>query len=254
MKFKSLYLFLLAIALAGCAGTPTFPRRQIDRPYTLPAGEGTFGGSAGYAFAKSKSGSGGTLVSGNDPKSGYWGLGLSDDWALLLFPGVRFQAWKSEDDILGAELTSGFVYSSSAGWGFTPNLSFYYRHKLNSDLALEVSLAGRELIAPKSYYFNGKEAEVRLGPMFQLDATKALSLSTGLKVERLYEASQQQFNSSSTAPLPTSATQYVVPFEAFFSWSVGKKWDITLEYDWEQLGYAAGYAVHTVAGGFAYYW
>jgi hypothetical protein len=35
---------------------------------------------------------------------------------------------------------------------------------------------------------------------------------------------------------------------------VGKKWDITLEYDWEQLGYAAGYAVHTVAGGFAYYW
>ena len=225
-------LFPLAALLAGCtAGTALkdYPRRVIDRPYTLPEGVAAWS-------------TGAEVTRGSDETQSatflqiplLWDLALSNDWNLLLGDsfGVAHQFLDDGHQRIGAALSIRPAISSDAGFLFAPSLRFDHRVRLWQRWAWNSALFGnasRWTGRPRWSWGVG----VGTGPLFQATETFALGISLDFFFARSYLVLPGDPLSSSGRG-ETSASIAA-------SWSLGRQWDLGASIGYLRTENANGY-------------
>lgn len=138
MKTNLFLALALVFALISCATVgdiEKLPRRQIDRPYTLPSGLDSWGMVSLLTGTEYSTGQKyGTAV-----VAPFWQQSLSDKVSLLWVPlplGLRVEAYRNESHRLGFDITLGFGSSSLYGSVFYPSLGLEYLYKFDSNWAL----------------------------------------------------------------------------------------------------------------------
>jgi opacity protein-like surface antigen len=260
---RSLILIACAFAiLSGCASGPEldkYPRRQIERPYTLPDGVAAWTLTAGWQHSS---------IQQNDPMvaqytdtsssavlNSTWQQSLSDDWTLLWLPiplGVMHQFTKTESDMVGATFAMGFAYSSLNGFDLRPTLSLQERHYFSKNLALDITPS----FSPRIPFQEGQSfdwaAGVSVAPFLQL--TDALAFQPGLTLGAVRQSSPKYGLIASNDVLTANANQFVLPLFAQLSWNLSRQWDLKASYSYSSIGYKDDYKNHTGALSTVFYW
>lgn len=228
MKFFKIVAFLAPLAFFSCASSTDMPRREIDRPYTLPEDNRSWDLGAGVAFRKVPNRNPSTysefIASG-----GNLSVALSENWTLEWSPfpvSARYQFVNSETDRLGLRFGSGFswINNDSQGFTFYPFAQLNYLRRISSNFGLESNFSYARSFSTGSDPLDGYNAAFSVGPLFQLDQTKALSLAVGLiqssRIERMIFITSNTV-SSNRIDLGTSRS---IPLAANFDWSISPDW------------------------------
>ncbi len=252
---KAFGVWILAVFLlfvGGCTSAPelaSYPRSEIDRPYTLPDKVATWSMIIPFGFYSDSTTA---AFLPPIPVPLFWRVALSDKWTLNWSPlptSVSYEIDRTADHLVGASLGLGFGYGTgSVGLLISPAASLYYRQKLNRAFALEV--------VPRvdaSFRTGGNPAtwtaELGVGPLFQLNPLFALRARATLRggnglAYALY---------SSTLNPPVLA-RITVPLSIAAVWSVNRQWDLGFGYIFEGIGYQNSYSGHTGVASLVHYW
>jgi len=241
------YLAWLSLCLQACAaGTElgSYPRRQIDRPYTLPSGVDAWEVDLGGSVARENPGS--TARFELQPLT--WHLSLSDDWMLELTPlpsGIAYQFVRTDDQLLGAKLSLGWGFGSQ-GFLFAPLLRVEHRMRFASFLAWTTTASGvtwRWTEEPAWGWSLGAST----GPLFQVTDALALQPAIGVAAARSH--------------LLGGVYSYLLdPAELFFpvgmtaSLSVARQWDINASFNYDGIGAPQGYRAYRATLAAAHFW
>ena len=248
-----LLLFLLAMTL-GCASGPqldAYPRREIDRPYTLPNGVATWHIPTAFGHVRDNTSSK-TLSPIPDPL--LWESSISDTWNFVWSPfplGFTHQISNEGRIRNGLSVLTSLSYSDSAGFRAQPDLAYSFRYKFSSDLALEVKPSFRPDIPFRSgehfLWFGG----VAAGPLFQITETFALKPVISLDV--VHGQSNISSVNQEDANVVVKTTTFVgVGFSNV--WSVSRQWDIRSSYEYGGIGAGNGYRAHIAVIDLVYFW
>jgi hypothetical protein len=236
---------LIAVALpclvAACAaphGLRDYPRRTIDRPYTLPAGTRSL--SAGYGVRYTGPGRQRHVSAPDQPippraeaeleqvirPPVVWDLALTPRLTLtvlaILPVGVRAELMRSERHQLGATLGLVSAGGSSIEGAFAEGtVAVFDRARLGRDLALESYAAVDYLYRERRG--DAMEVTVSAGPRLQLSDAISLRPSAGAIVE-----------------VETSEADLRAFVDAHADWNFHCRWDAALYYSASPsaLGYA----------------
>jgi hypothetical protein len=238
---------LVAFALQACAaGTAlsSYPRRQIDRPYTLPAGVDALGSGIGGSVAHDNNG-GPTVFLGLRPIS--WSVSLSDDWMLDFNPvpsAISYQFVRTDDQLLGATLSWGLGFGSE-GVLITPALSVAHRMRLARSWAWSTVASGRLSRWTEQPRW-GWSAAVVTGPLWQVTDTFSLQPAIAVSVAR---------TNLLLSGLPMLQTaRLTVPFGLAASLSLARQWDIDASVSYNGIGYPNGYGAYEGSLAFVHFW
>jgi hypothetical protein len=237
-------IILAAPLLACTAGTALngYPRTQIDRPYTLPAGVDAWSVGTGFAVARDDTESK-LLILLLGPE---WDLSLSDDWGLILGPslGVSHQLLRDDRQKLAATLVMSAGVGSD-GFLFAPSLRIDHQLRLSRRWAWSTALTGsasRWTDRPGWAWGGG----VGTGPLWQATETLALQLSLALSFFR---------NQLGLLGLSSvRADRWAVSPALGASWSLGRQWELGASVGYERIGYSNGYREFWVTGSVVNFW
>jgi hypothetical protein len=249
-------VFTVLVSLfSGCASGPQleqYPRRQIDRPYTLPKGVDNWQTVLGEQHSSDQWGDTNSSAIVN-PLT--WQQSLSDDWNIVWAPiplAVLHQFSKTDTNMMGAGFAMGFVYSSVNGFDLRPSLSFTERHNFTEFLALDIIPS----VTPRIPFQAGQSFDwlggIALQPLFQVTDTLAFQPGMILNVER-GESPQDSYYTSNEI-FPPYTTQVTLPLSAHLGWSASRRWDLNAGYTYYGIGYGAGFTNHVGTITAIYYW
>jgi hypothetical protein len=220
----------LVSLFAGCASGPElekYPRREIDRPYTLPEGVATWHIPIVTGVVQDSDES---VFVPPIAVPLIWESALSDDWNLIFYPlplGVSHQFANTESARTGFTLLNSFSYSSLRGFRLIPNIAFGYRAKLDRDTALDVTPSVTlDIPFEKGESFRWSAA-LGVGPLFQLSETFSLKPSVSVGVTRgwTYELS------SNLDDLEVrDTTTFTLGAGLASVWSFARQWDLRPAY------------------------
>lgn len=249
-------LFALSVLsfFAGCASGPElekYPRREIDRPYTVPEGVATWHIPTIFGVVKDANES---VTLPPVPVPLIWETALSDDWNLLFYPlplGVSHQFSNTESARTGFTLLNSFSYSSVSGFRLMPNLSFGYRLKTSAELAIDFTPSVTLDIPFESgepFYW---AAGINVGPLFQLSDTFALKPNTTLGLSRGWAFSR----AGDLDKLEIEdTTEFSLSLGVSSVWSFARQWDLRPSYTFAGLASGTSLKAHLGVIEFVHFW
>ncbi len=243
---------LLALLASACASGPAlekYPRRQIDRPYTLPKGVATWNIPAITSYSRDTGGN--ITFIPPIPIPLIWQEALSDDWQLTWAPlplAISHQFTYDDTGFWGAGLgLSDVGYGSIEGWFLNPTLTTQYRRKLTDSFALDTQL----VFSPEIQFSGGPftwGATVQVAAFFQLSPTVALSAGPGVSVGNTAP------DLSGTFVGYPGTTAVTVPLTANFYWSFHRQWDFNVGYSLDRIGEPGNAFQHEALIEFVHFW
>lgn len=255
---------LALLALAGCAAAPKladYPRREIDRPFTLPKGLASWSILGEYTQEKYRffDGSLDTDRSFVGPIPLKWQTSLSDDWNLLWYPipiaalySIRNDAAVTSGLLLGYGLKLSSAGYSTAGVG----AQYFHRQKFNSDLALEVSPSLMPWFPLGDRAKWDFQAGVEVGPFWQ--AAETISLRAGARAVLRRDSQtvirDDAFGSGGLDIEAHESWRTVFPVYAGMNWSFARQWDFGTEVNYQRLGETDDYSRLDVDIEFRHFW
>ncbi len=234
---REIFFLSLSLLLMSCAAGPEidkYPRAQIDRPFTLPRGVAAWQIFAPYVFASDSSDS---IAVPPIPIPLVWKSSLSDtvtlNWFLLPLE-LSFQLDYSDDHVLGLNAgVHGLGYASGElGFMIIPATSLFYRKKISSNTAIEGTLSA-DFTYRSGNLGSSWGTGVTFGPRFQL--SEFWSVSPAVTGQLVYE-SFQVLKPAAGASLPAKKTAFQLPLSLSLVWSVGRQWDLGLNYVFRAIG------------------
>jgi hypothetical protein len=245
---KSLKLAVYAaFCLQACAaGTElsSYPRRQIDRPYTLPSGVDAWEVNLGGRVARENVRSTGELQL--QPLS--WHVPLSDDWMLDLTPlpsGIAYQFVRTDDQLLGAKLALGWAFGSE-GFLFAPLLRVDHRMRLTSFLAWTTTASGMSWRWTDEPAW-GWSLGASTGPLWQVTDTFALQPAISVAAARSH-----LLGGLYSYPLDTA--DLIVPVGMGASLGLARQWDVNASFNYDGIGAPPGYRIYSATLAAAHFW
>jgi len=239
------FIFVLSLAAAlGCAADPAiknFPRRQIDRPITLPDGLDSLNVTAASQLALRRN----SGVSDIPFVPGIsWNQSLSDEWMLQWAPiplGIVYQPLRTDTDVFAASLGLGFGFSSVVDLLLVPELGFHYRHKFADDFALSTSAIFRSSLAFDDGNIETQwSGRANLAPLFQLSETLMLAARVSLATAFYADSIQ--------------SARITVPLGFRTAWSFHRQWDASFDYDFGYFGLDSGLQTHSGVLAVSHFW
>jgi len=249
----TLLAFLMA-ATCGCASGPqleSYPRREIERPYTLPEGVAAWHIPTIFGYIRDNS-SLKTLPPVPFPL--LWESSISDNWNLIWSPvplGFAYQISNDDKVRNGVSVLTSLSYSDSSGLRLQPHLAYSFRYKFSSNLALVVEPSFKPDIPFKSgekfLWFGG----IAVGPLFQLSNTFSLQPAVSLDIAhgRANNSSDYYDDSEISEKTDTSAGVGVSSV-----WSISRQWDLRSSYGYSGIGAGNGYRSQIAALDFVHLW
>jgi len=244
-------LLSMMFLLTSCAPTGNldlYPRRQIDRPYTLPKGM-----AAWQPFWYSDS-----VKFGNRTKTTavfnpiVWTQSLSNDLNLVWFPLpllLRYQIYRTDRDVYGFSIGfSTFGYSSIDEWTIGGTVSGYQRHKFNDWLALVTTLSFDSVVRTKSNSSDSWGADLAVGPMFQMSDDISL-------LPQIHYALERNYPSVYDKPETLEGKTYsLAPLSVAISWNMSGQWELQTYYQHKSIGYPDNIREEIIAVRMSHYW
>lgn len=253
---------LFSLVFPACSSGPQlkdYPRRDIDRPFTLPEGVATWS-TLGY-YAVEKYDFDGTPEEDHSTIPAIplvWRTSLSEKWNLIWAPipvAVLYQIRSDESATTGLILDYGLKISSNGYSAGSLRATYSHRQKLSSHFALE--LAPR--LAP--WFPLGREAKwdlqssVSFGPFFQVNDVFSLRAGSTVFVRR---DPQTVISGSFFRSDFDIHTEYhwraVLPLYAGFNWSLSRQWDLAGNVEYHKIGEHSGYSNLQVGYELRHYW
>ena len=248
---------LFGIFGLGCASGPEldhYPRREIDRPYTLPKGVASWHIPMTYSHDSDDSGISNTVYP--IPVPLVWETSLSDDWNItwyLLPLKLSHQFWNSENSRLGAAFTVGFSSSSITGFRLSPTFELSYRQKLTKEIALDLT----PYYTPHVPFQMGQpyrwSTGLVMGPLIQFSDVFAMEPNASFNANRgspSYTANSSPYTDFSLQ----DETSYSAGCGIFAIWSAGRQWDIRPHFSYYGFGSKTGYRGETARLDFVHFW
>jgi|GEM_PF-2516621 len=261
---RQLFAALALVTLAACAASPKladYPRREIDRPLTLPKGLASWSILGQFSQEKYRypDGTSDTDRRTVGPIPLKWQTSLSDDWNLVWYPipvaaiyQIRNDASATTGLILGYGLKLGSGGYSTASVG----VEYFHRQKLSSDLALEFTPGIQPWFPIGGRSKWDLQASVGFGPFWQVGET--LSLNAGgravLRKNSLTVISGGAFDGSGLTI--TTHDDYGVVFPVYFGmiWSFSRQWDFGGTFNYSKLAETQDYSRVLVDFEFRHFW
>jgi hypothetical protein len=192
MKKRLLPLFVvIAIFSSACVATGNldlYPRRQIDRPYTIPQGLATWEPQWHSDSIKSENDS----ENSSNFSALVWTQSLSDDLNIVWYPlplFLRYQIKKTDHNVYGVSTgVSTLSYKSDNKWTVGIGIYGYQRHSLNDWLALVTTLSFEHVVRTKPDSGNSWGADLSVGPLFQVSDDIAILPGIHYSYEHNYPA------------------------------------------------------------------
>ena len=237
---------VFAIALVGCTAGPgllQYPRRSIDRPYTIPPGVASWSVDAKLTAARDNTYPTAFRVAARAS----WALALSQDWELILGPpiGVSRQLVHDSRHRLGASLIlDGFGFGSE-GVYLAPRLSAGDDLRISRNWSWGIG-ASAEVSRwtggpPWNWYFG-----VGTGPLWQ--ATDELAIRPGVVLwYSSNDLSVPTYPAVRARRLTTNASLEAI-------WSIGRQWDLNAGIGYGVATNADGYREFRYSLGVANFW
>ena len=240
-------LVLAALGSVACtagAGLSGYPRSQIDRPYTLPAGVDSWATRAAGTYARDDLRSS-TFVPVPWPL--FWGHSLSDDWTLGFTPlpsAISRQLVRTDDQLLGATLAWGLGFGSE-GLLIAPSLTIAHRVRLSRSWAWTTAVSG------SAWHWTdqtgwGWGAAVGAGPLLQV--TEAFSVQPGIALS----VARTNLLFSGLPLMP--AARLTVPLDLEGRLSLTRQWDVDAVFSYDGIGYENGYRRYTASLALVHFW
>ncbi len=225
---------LALLVFTGCAASPKladYPRREIDRPLTLPKGLASWSTLEEYRQEKYRFYDGELITDrytvGPIPLK--WQSSLSDDWNLIWLPipvaaihQLRNDAAASTALIIGYGIEGSSNGYSTAGI----SLEYFHRQKFSSDFALEFvpALAPWFPIGDRAKW--DLQASLGVGPFWQVGET--LSVNGGARAvlrKNSKTVITGNFDGSGLSIATHDDYRVVYPVYLGMNWSFARQWD-----------------------------
>lgn len=246
----TLFLIITIFTFTGCAATVNldmYPRRQIDRPYTLPKGLATW---EPYWYSESLQSSSGSAKS-NNFNALVWSVAPSSNLNIVCYPLpfiLRYQIDRTDRNVYGASL--GFytlAYSIEDRWTIGTAISEYQRHKFNDWLALVTTISFENLYRQRNRG-DAWGAELAVGPLFQVSDDIALR-------PEIHYAYEHNYPSVIDKPqILESKTYKLVPLSFLISWNVSREFELQANYENKGIGYPDDIREESIAIRMLNYW
>lgn len=216
MKIKLLSMFGL-LALCACSSTGTklqeYPRREIDRPYTIPYGMKTW--ETWGVYSKSERLSSGSIL----PL--IWQQPINDSLTLVWLPiplGLRLQMLHTPRHTFGASA----YYFLIGGMG-----QLDYRFKFADEWALKSALNYSKM---DIFFYEVESTSGQLGILYQATDTWAI----GPKVTRSQFKTRSKFVEILVTAFGGSSPDTTMTFQTTGAalesvWSMARQWDMTAD-------------------------
>jgi hypothetical protein len=250
MKSALIVCALVAMSFAGCSAGPKvadYPKRVIDRPYTLPNGLDQWSTRLDYIRRDLRGVRDEYFFEGPMPL--YWRTSLSDTWNLewaLLPLAASHQLNHSRSMTSGITFgLQGIGYSSSAGLLFDPMFAHYTRPRLNDDFALETLLQGAYFLETRGGYFRRIPWNLRaeLGLLWQTSDR----LSSGIRAGVVHRKESQQIEDPALLSPTIEVSEIVTKFPLTIrsTYVFGPQWELSGSYQYVSDFEGTGYIDHT---------
>lgn len=250
---------------AGCAASPKlaeYPRREIDRPLTLPKNLATWSILGEYSQEKYRDPFTGQVYTDRytiGPVPLKWQTSLSDDWNLIWYPiPVAVVHQLRNDDAATTGIILGYgLRISSAGYS-TAGIAarYFHRQKLSREFALEFtpSLMPWFPIGDRSEW--DLQAGVGFGPFWQVGETVSLSAGARAVLRRDSQTviGGGPFGSNGLDIQTRYAWRTVFPVYLGMGWSFSRQWDLVANANYQKIGEADDYSRLDVDFEFRHYW
>ena len=245
---------LFLMVLGGCTASQNldrYPRRNIDRPATLPEGVKSWGGSF-WVLDRSDDFASATWREYQIPYVNRVGVTdrLTVHKLFLMLPlALQYEIARTERSFLSGGLgLTEFGYSSRDGWISAIGLGLWHRFHATSSFAWDSSVSAdlrsgddRDDRAPSVL-------RVAIGPIFQLHD----ALSAGLRGRLLLSESRRldlfssRFWHPSHGGMRTQGTVWI-------TWNFHRQWDCSATYTRDGSGYENGYEGQSWNVGFTHF-
>lgn len=251
VKLRITFSFGIFFLLTSCAPTGNldlYPRRQIDRPFTLP--EGIAAWQPSWYSDNLTYGNRAKTTSAFNPA--VWTQSLSNDLNLVWFPLpllLRYQIDRTEWDVYGFSI--GFTtlgYSSIDKWTIGCGVSGYQRHNFNDWLALVSTLSFESVVRTKSKTSDSWGADLAVDPMLQMSDAISLLPQIHYALERNYPS---VFDKPDTLE---SKTYSLAPLSVAISWNMNRHWELQTYYQYKSIGYPDNIREELIAARMSNYW
>lgn len=246
MIFLLLCLFLTACASTG--NLDRYPKRRIDRPYTLPKGVATWEPSWDYKSVN---------YDGNiDREDSYsvliWTQSLTDNLNITWFPLpllLSYQIYRTEQIVYGMDIgITNLSYSTENKWIIGTVMSGYQRFKFNRWLALGSRLSLEDVIRTRKADDDSWDVELATGPIFQISDDIAVHPKIHYAVERNYPSINDRPETLK------NNTYYLIPASIVVSWNLDRQWELIVGYQDKRMGYSEHLRETDAHVGLVHYW
>lgn len=211
---------LVLALVAGCTAGPQlahYPRRVIDRPYTLPTGVAFWGGASATRVTTRPHQP--IEFDQSVPVPLSWGQALTDELTLLYpVPVILYQLANTPDHrvgvsggLLGFGVSSGRLIT-------TPGVSGEYRSRLGDGLALDVFA---EFVVTHATDVDAVPGRATTGVRVWRQLTDTLAVRAEIRGQLRHEDLKDPWGTDSRAAFP---------LDAGLLWSLARQWDLTVGY------------------------
>lgn len=252
-KFIFLISIVISFSIFGCAAREklnTYPRRHIDRPFTLPKGINSWNTIISYTHYEDQD---------NDSESNLfpypfiWNQPITDNLSLTWSPlpfTLQYQLINTEKYTAGISGgVSGLTYSSLDGWSVYTSISGYYKLKFNDSTAIENGLTIMNEFGDDDNDLWG--AYFYTGPLFQVKDNLAIAPRFHLAVDRVDGRNYFFYDDEE---FEQKETQCAFPLSLWIGWSLHKRLDLSIEYTYKALGYSNDFEGHEFAASIVHLW
>lgn len=230
-----------------------YPKRWIDRPYTLP--EGLANWKTVWIFASDQE-------NGRDENRRtffypfVWEHALTEKWTLVWSPmplEARYQIRQTKDRTTGISMNLlGFGYSSLKDFVWRPSLDTFERIKLGESTALLANFVIQPEIRPQAEDRNPWQISLKVGPAIQLSSVFAVVPRFKILVEK--GDAGAHYLGSEPPRADDKSIYWRLPMGLETFWKIHRQWEIQTEYVWTRVGYQNQFETHQVLIGSTYYW
>lgn len=238
-------------ALFACAAAPqldNYPRREMDRPYSLPKGVAAWNIPSVFAHVRSSSGN---VTVPPIPIPLVWEQSLGENWDLLWTPlplGARYQFFKTDEHRLGATGVLGAGFGSTSGFTVFPRIGLDYRYIAGHNIAID-----GELDFIYAYDFDDTDSdwtsELGLYLVWQLHPLHSLRPGVRAGVVTGYALVNIDDELSIS-----KRSQFVVTPAFSYQYSFHRQWDFSLAYVYSSIGFVDDFQAHVVTVNFRHLW
>lgn len=255
-RWFAIFSFMTIIFISGCASRPPlekYPRREIERPYTLPDGVNNWHIRTSVSRNRDDKFSQAAIAL---PNPLIWEIALNDDWTLLWYPinlGISHQFWKNETSRLGFSFLANMAYSSIMGFRVYPTLNLSYRHQLTQKVALDFVpsvVLDFPFKSGKKFHWS---TSLDIGPVLQLAENFALKPNLFFAATHGRTALPNATETYFIGELE-ERTIFVMGLGTSATWSFARQWDLRPTYNYSGFTAENGYEAHFGSLEFVHFW